>query len=489
MLGRLLKNKGVEVLLENKELIDLINNTDTFAEYGTAVKDGGEKTYIIRFSDIAKTGKTSKSQRIQIFKELIDILKNKEEYSDISVGIKSGGSSAGTMTYTHNGIQYKVELKGSGGTGVGGDTDIKEGLVVFLYYSNINSPFDKENYISRVESLLEKIEGGIEGVDESTTNKIQSWLEGFLEDEKPAKYIKVINQTLSSSLTIKEGYPNQKLIRDDLFDTLRRAATNITKFPSDKWNPGDIYVQISEVSDDIISLALTEENIEVINDLFNDEWGGKDKPLTSISLKQETAQGGKAKSLLGTYSKVKNDYNLTKDEQGYNNDEYLKAISDSRERVQSLIDRNENIEYRLSNKDLSRNIDDISFLRGKFAALKSLEFLFKQFADDEVDNALVALVGFAISLTGINPTFFKVTGSSSGNPTKPDSFKRGDNVSLYNEEGNFDPIIITDSPTFGGIEIDFKIEKGGSPYRARINARNNGNIQGTLEVQKLVHLA
>jgi hypothetical protein len=33
--------------------------------------------------------------------------------------------------------------------------------------------------------------------------------------------------------------------------------------------------------------------------------------------------------------------------------------------------------------------------------------------------------------------------------------------------------------------MDFKIEKGGKPYSVSINARNNGNVQGTLEVQKI----
>jgi hypothetical protein len=40
-----------------------------------------------------------------------------------------------------------------------------------------------------------------------------------------------------------------------------------------------------------------------------------DKPLVAVSLKQEKAQGGKAKAMLQQYTKVKDDYNLTKEEQ------------------------------------------------------------------------------------------------------------------------------------------------------------------------------
>ena len=35
------------------------------------------------------------------------------------------------------------------------------------------------------------------------------------------------------------------------------------------------------------------------------------------------------------------------------------------------------------------------------------------------------------------------------------------------------------------LKIDFNIEKGGKPYSVSINARNNGNTQGTLEIQKI----
>ena len=102
-----------------------------------------------------------------------------------------------------------------------------------------------------------------------------------------------------------------------------------------------------------------------------------------------------------------------------------------------------------------------------------------------MDEAIVALVGFALSLSGVNPTFFKVTGQRSGTPGKVDKFPRGEGVVLYNIDGDYEPIKIIDSPSFGGLKMDFKIEKGGKPYSVSINARNNGNVQGTLEVQKI----
>ena len=150
-----------------------------------------------------------------------------------------------------------------------------------------------------------------------------------------------------------------------------------------------------------------------------------------------------------------------------------------------MVGGNENIEYNIEDSNLK---DETRLLRGKYAALKSIEFLFRQFNTDEVDEAIVALVGFALSLTGVNPTFFKVTGQKSGSPGKVDKFERGQNVILYNVNGDYEPIQINDTSSFGGLKINFKIEKGGQPYAVVINARNNGNTQGTLEVQKIKKL-
>ena len=216
--------------------------------------------------------------------------------------------------------------------------------------------------------------------------------------------------------------------------------------------------------------------------MFNDSWGGDSKPLTAVSLKQQEAQGGKAKALLNKYTKVKDDYNLTSDEIDFDEQQYIDGIQELRKKISSYIQGNPNIEYKLDSNDLK---SEIKFLRGKYAALKSIEFLFRQFPNDQVDDAIVALAGFALSLSGINPTFFKITGQKSGEPGKVDEFPRGQNIILYNVDGDYDPIQIQDISSFGGLKIDFNIEKGGKPYSVSINARNNGNTQGTLEIQKI----
>jgi hypothetical protein len=460
---------GKDIILENQDLISLIKLN--IKDYGD-LEASGRDTIKLIFSDIPNRGASSDSMRKDVYDEL-EALVGKEELLSNYRKLATG-SSLGSAVVNFDGKDYKLVVKGTSDD-TASDTDVKEALVSLFYITNIDSPFNKENYESRVNDLIEIASKGIPGETSSASQKVVSYLEATAGDNKAAN-INFINQPLSSALAIKGAYPGQKLIRTGLFDSIRSKAQSLTGLPADKWCPGDLYVQLGEVS-------LTEDdNIELINDLFNDEWGGDSKPLTAVSLKQADAQGGKAKALLNKYTQAKEDYNLTKDEIGFDNQQYIDGIEELRGKIQKLVGGNPNIEYNIEGGELK---DETRFLRGKYAALKSIEFLFKQFNNDEVDEAIVALVGFALSLTGVNPTFFKITGQKSGAPGKVDKFSRGQNVILFNVDGDYEPIKIDDTPFFGGLKINFKIEKGGQPYAVSINARNNGNTQGTLEVQKI----
>ena len=470
LLESLLSNiLGEELILENQDLISLIKTN--IKDYGD-LEASGKDTIKLTFSDIPNRGASSDSMRKDVYDELKSLVDKEELLSDFRK--IATGSSLGSAVVNFNGKDYKLVVKGAS-SDTSSDTDVKEALVSLFYITNIDSPFNKENYESRVNDLIEIASKGIPGETSEASQKVVSYLEATAGDDKSAN-INFINQPLSSALAIKGAYPGQKLIRTGLFDSIRSKAQSLTGLPADKWCPGDLYVQLGEVS------LTKDDNIELINDLFNDEWGGDSKPLTAVSLKQADAQGGKAKALLNKYTQAKEDYNLTKDEIGFDNQQYIDGIKELRDKIQKLVGGNPNIEYNIEGGELK---DETRFLRGKYAALKSIEFLFRQFNDDEVDEAIVALVGFALSLTGVNPTFFKVTGQKSGAPGKVDKFPRGQNVILYNVDGDYDPIQINDTSSFGGLKIDFKIEKGSQPYSVSINARNNGNTQGTLEVQKI----
>ena len=460
---------GKDIILENQDLISLIKLN--IKDYGD-LEASGRDTIKLTFSDIPNRGGKSDSMRSDVYDEIKSLVDQEESLSDYRK--IATGSSLGSAIVKVDGKDYKLVVKGAS-SDTSSDTDVKEALVSLFYITDVDSPFNKENYESRVNSLIEIAEKGIPGETSDASQKVVAYLSATADDNKTGN-ITFINQPLSSALAIKEVYPGQKLIRTGLFDTIRSKAQSLTGLPADKWCPGDLYVQLGPVN-------LTEDdNIELINDLFNDEWGADDKPLTAVSLKQADAQGGKAKALLNKYASAKSDYNLTKDEIAFDNQGYINGIKRLRDSISKLVGGNPNIEYNIEDSDLK---DETRFLRGKYAALKSIEFLFKQFKADEVDEAIVALVGFALSLTGVNPTFFKITGQKSGAPGKVDKFARGQNVILFNVDGDYEPIKIEDTSSFGGLKINFKIEKGGQPYAVSINARNNGNTQGTLEVQKI----
>ena len=184
--------------------------------------------------------------------------------------------------------------------------------------------------------------------------------------------------------------------------------------------------------------------------------------------------------MLQQFTKVKDDYNLTKEEKSFTPDQYREGIEELRPKIQALVASNNNIEYNFTDGEIK---DEQT--RGKYAALKSIEFLFRSFPNQKVDDAVVALAGFALSLTGVNPTFFKLTGKSSGEPAKVETFERGAAIELFNIDGDYEPIEIIDTPTFGGLKLKFMVEKAGEIHTVLLNARNNGTTQGTLEIQKI----
>lgn len=466
-------NESIEELLnENKDLINIIKNSPLFSEFGE-LDSSGARTIKVTFSNIPNRGSNSDSMRNEAYDLLKQLVDENEELSNFKK--TSTGSSLGGANVDFDGKTYNIVFKGAMKDDFG-DTDVKEALVSLFYSSNIDSPFNKENFESRVNQLIELAGKGIKGESDKAAQKVIKYLSSIASSTYIGP-IHFLNQSLSAALTIKEAYPGQQLIRTGVFDEIRSKAQQLTGLPADKWNPGDLYVMLSKPSN-----VESADNIELINNDFADKWGDTDKPLVSVSLKQANAQGGKAKALLQKYTKVKSDYNLTPEEREYGKEEYIKGINILRKAVISKVNQNENIEYNLIDGELK---DDVSFLRGKYAALKSINFLFEQFPNDQVDDALVALVGFALSLSGVNPTFFKVTGLKTGNPNHVDVFPRGQNIILYNVEGEYNPIEILDKPTFGGLSIEFEIIKGEGVYSVTVDARNNGTTQGSLEVRRI----
>jgi hypothetical protein len=118
-----------------------------------------------------------------------------------------------------------------------------------------------------------------------------------------------------------------------------------------------------------------------------------------------------------------------------------------------------------------------------------LSFLFKQFPTGKVDEAIVALVRILrfIFIRSFNPTFFKITGQRSGVPGKVDrDFLKGKVLLLYNVNGDYEPIKIIDSPSFGGVKTwILKLKKEENHILFLLMPEIMETYKVTLEIQKI----
>jgi hypothetical protein len=240
LLESLLSGIGVDIILENQYLINIIKSNIT--DYGS-VETTGRDTIKLIYSDIPNRGGKSDDMRRDVYDEIKNLVDKEESLSDFKK--VATGSSLGSVKVEFNGKPYTLVVKGASDD-TSSDTDVKEALVSLFYVTNIDSPFTKENYEGRINQLIGVAEKGIPGETSSASDKVVSYLSATVGDTKSSN-ITFINQPLSSALAIKEVYPGKKLIRTGIFDEIRTKAQSLTGLPADKWNPGDLYIQLSNV--------------------------------------------------------------------------------------------------------------------------------------------------------------------------------------------------------------------------------------------------
>ena len=142
LLETILKELGVNLILENNDLINILNKSGNFSEYGD-ISSSGKNTIELTFSNVPSTGAQSKQQRQEIY----DLIKQiSDKGGDIS-GFKKlpTGSSIGSAEIIFKGKPLKIVIKGTPGES-SSDTDVKEALVSLFYITNIDFPFNQENY-------------------------------------------------------------------------------------------------------------------------------------------------------------------------------------------------------------------------------------------------------------------------------------------------------------------------------------------------------
>jgi hypothetical protein len=390
--------------------------------------------------------------------------------------------------------QFREEKEGQS------STEVKEGLVSLFFALKHTSTVTKDNFEQVRRSLREAVNERIEGETEGALEQISKFLGDIEGNGDTARFRHELNQPLSQAATLIESpYRNWIPTRSNIFHDVREAGRKVTKFPADKWNPGDIYLinpqmesQINETLNIIRADPKEESNLNLLNDLFVTDWGNIDRPLLSISLKYKTAQGGKAKDFLkkfideGTKDKP---YNLSKDDLELDELQVAAEVVRLRTDIAEYINKkgtDVRITYDVPNDTIELE-QDPNRLRKKFASLKLIDFLFSHADTGKLDDVIIGAIGFGMSLAGVNPTFFKVIANKQGSAvSEPEKFTEKGAIALHPVEGDDDPVIyIRDNNTSNKVDISTRIEQGPEIKSVLLAARSNGYVQATFEIERI----
>ena len=329
------------------------------------------------------------------------------------------------------------------------DTEVKESLVIVFYNilkegGNLKS-FNAENYANNFK-IIKSSTDKFNDVESSAQNKINQLFDLIGDATTPlSKTRSVLNNPYSIALELYEDYPSARANRGKLFDTIRSTCSKITKLPADKWNPGDIYLVNSTPE-----LPTETDSIVPWNELFVNEWGSTNAPLVSISLKEERYQPGRAKSYLEKFGEEV-DYNMSKEEFEYTDDQYKKAIKKYRENIIDYFDNTQPVEKK---GDGWENFpSDRRQLQTKYGAYKLLNLL-----AGKNDASLAGLFAFGLSIdkdARANPTFWKLIGKNNGSKAGKIKYPAGVNTEMAKGED----ITILDNSTNGGFTISGILSK------------------------------
>jgi len=424
----------------------------------TTVKTRGGKNYSFYVKGI---GDRDRKERREIGKKIIQNLPKNYTIGDTNFNNEDVGPA---FNITINDVKYKISIKGLGSSPFDTDTDQKEGLVI-LMYNILNDgknlqPFNQETISSNVDILNDSI-NLTEGMDQKSKSAITSYLKILNSSDLtnfPINKLKNLNNPYSIALKLTEDYPKEKIIRNELFDEIRSMGQQICNIPADKWNPGDIYIEINNP-------GKIPNTLEELNGLFVNKWGDKDNDLVSISLKESSSQPGRAKSYFANFKgddgKLRDkEYNLTKDELNWD----LKTTKENTEIQQDkFLNLVKGKGIKLTGDGWNKVPENIKALRATYGSFKLINFLLDNSKRDNPRDAILDLISYGLSLSGVNPTFFKLRGTNDGSPSSnPTIFPAG---STTNHET--DPEIFNSS------------KAGGFQLKTVINTIQGGEITDT----------
>jgi hypothetical protein len=294
--------------------------------------------------------------------------------------------------------------------------------------------------------------------------------------------------------------------RFKFFEKIRRVATQTTGFRPDKWNPGDIYLidpKQEQYIDEVLSSMNPSdvvENLKTINNLFVTEWGDRSQPIVSVSLKYANAQHGKAKDFLKSrlrgpaVGETQGPWLTTGEEQQWDAATLINASNQLRQNITQAINSkgtDVDILYQAQTQpelQAGQQVPEKEMRRVqmKYSALKILDFMFSTADTDQLDDIIVGAIGYAMSLAGVNPVFFKIEANKDGAPIEePFKFSAGGAVALYPHQGQTNPTInISDLTSNAALIITCNIEVGEDIKAAQLEIKPSGRSQATIELTK-----
>ena len=433
-----------DVIIQLKSDIQAISGLDNV----TTVKKAGGRNYSFYIKGV---GDRDRKERREVGKKIIQGLPKNYIIGDNNFNDETVGPE---FNVTIGDVKYKINVKGLGSSPFDTDTDQKEGLVILMY--NILKagkdlkPFNSDTISSNVDILSESIDL-TEGMDQKAASAISNYLKilnaSDLEDF-PSNKLKNLNNPYSIALKIDDDYPGQKVIRNNLFDQIRAMGSQLCKMPADKWNPGDIYVELNKPGS-------IPNNLEDLNGLFVNSWGDTDHDLVSISLKESSSQPGRAKSYYKNFrdddDKLRDkEYNLTSDELKWDLETTKENAIAQQEKFLELV-KGKGI--KTSGDGWDTVPEEERALRATYGSFKLINFLLDNSKRENPRDAILDLVSYGLSLSGVNPTFFKLRGTNDGSPSSdPTIFPAGSTT-----DNNIDPEIFNTSKA-GGFELRTTID-------------------------------
>lgn len=334
----------------------------------------------------------------------------------------------------------------------------------------------------------------------------------------------------SAAYTIRNQWGDGYVIdRGDLFTTIRKTANKITGIPEDKWCPGDVYLYVNESkanelqkeaekTGQLVTIKDGGKTINGINTIFDSE-----NPIAfAVSLKEESAFAGGATTFLNIEKVSADDLGETtarfsKEEKDIITDiDYAEKEKTTIKNINSLIEKYQSEHATLINElkndiktkgqiknvvlvagtktgkveDITKNIQLYNLIKKNVGLRSMVEFfdnfdkMSKKLASKnpviaKYRNPLAALTAFGVSLSGFNPTFYKVVASEDGTQGHIDEFKGRDTLEMLD-----DTVEIIDSPGKAGYKILYKTKMGKKLYQTTLDVRFKGKFEFTVTVEE-----